>query len=754
MRRFVCSLPNPGTAGFPRELFSNDEAQIDAFAKAQDGFGKGIYDCIGLFPANASKRNKQTVAALPILIADLDLKNIDHSTEEVLQVLDNMLVPPTEVRDSGNGLHAIWRLKEPLTSDDDMARGERAMKRLAELLAGDSLPTHRAALLRRPGTTNTKGGHSKACHVLAEHSDAARIYDITEIEEMLDLYNRPLLNLKQTEKALTPGGNGASQDKYEGPIDVDARLAAMTYKGPGRSCVHYTQLDVTAALTGRGQPIQETVERVLTATKAAVENDRNPECRNWDWKKERHDIEKQCYDLVNKAMEKTGEDLSHTLPDELADKWQEILAAGGRPMVCPGNGGAYHIRKYDWKENVSNESAPSAAPQPAASPKLKRKLTLDTFVPFDPKDLPPRRWLYGRHYQRGVVSVTAARGGTGKSTKKTAEAIAMAISRNLLGVQPEERCRVWLHNGEDSLVELKRKVAAVCQHYDVPMEDLVGWLYLTSGDEFPLKVARGYQELKIESELVEQITGVIDERAIDVFMADPLITLHGVNESDNGKMDQVMRVFTSIAAGCDCSVDLSHHMRKLGSGINEATADDARGASAIHDAVRYLEVLNVMPSTDALHLGIDDYERLSYFRSDQGKANTAPPPKKANWFKIENIEIANGDQVGVVVPWERPEQESRDAEIAAEAMFLRLLDKLRSQDRYVSPHVSGSYAPKVFSEQPEAKRARIGKRALGAAMERLFASGIIEVEDIGKPSRPVRRIKRASPPIVPKEGDE
>jgi hypothetical protein len=38
---------------------------------------------------------------------------------------------------------------------------------------------------------------------------------------------------------------------------------------------------------------------------------------------------------------------------------------------------------------------------------------LQPFVRFDPALLPPRQWLYSRHYQRRTVSATIAPGGFG-----------------------------------------------------------------------------------------------------------------------------------------------------------------------------------------------------------------------------------------------------------------------------------------------------------------------------------------------------
>ena len=68
------------------------------------------------------------------------------------------------------------------------------------------------------------------------------------------------------------------------------------------------------------------------------------------------------------------------------------------------------------------------------------------------------------------------------------EAVALATCRNLLGEQPEERCRVWLHNGEDSIEELYRRIVAICEYYEIPQQELEGWLFVTSGTEMGLKI--------------------------------------------------------------------------------------------------------------------------------------------------------------------------------------------------------------------------------------------------------------------------
>ena len=218
---------------------------------------------------------------------------------------------------------------------------------------------------------------------------------------------------------------------------------------------------------------------------------------------------------------------------------------------------------------------------------------------------------------------------------------------------------MWLHNGEDGQEELTRRICAICEYYKIPQEELDGWLAVTSGADMPLKVANGFSDLKIDASLVEEMTATVLEGEIDVVLLDPLVTLHSINESDNGKMDAVIRIFGRMADVCGCAVDLSHHTRKGPAGSSgDHTSDDARGASAIRDAVRMMRVLNIMSKEDASSLGLDEFARLSYFRVDRGKANTVPPAKSATWRKFESVHLANDDDVGVVAPWDHPDAEA------------------------------------------------------------------------------------------------
>ena len=436
-------------------------------------------------------------------------------------------------------------------------------------------------------------------------------------------------------------------------------------------------------------------------------------------------------------------DIPAWLNTDFHEGWLRVHERGARPQLTRNPSGWYvravpHQYAKDSAADDNGATAEQAKSSTDASssnprPKGKLVLKLQPFKSFDVAALPPRAWLYGKHYQRRTVSLTAGPGGMGKSSLDMVEAIAMATCRNLLGEQPEERLRVWYHNGEDPLDEIKRRIAAICQHYKIQQSELEGWLFVTSGNEFPLRVAKGYSDLKIDHELVQQISAAVAENKIDLAIFDPLVTLHNVSELDTGKMDSVVRLFAAIGDENDASIELAHHVRKPAAGSNgDYDVHDIRGVGAITDATRAARVLNRMSEKDAETAGCDEIERLSRFRVDRAKANYSPP-QAATWRQFINIELANGDEVGVVAPWSFPGQDGpsearTQADRRDEELYLNLLGRLTLSGVRVTLGPSANGAPTVFARQPEARAAKVSKRAFAEAQDRLLAAARICVE--------------------------
>jgi hypothetical protein len=300
----------------------------------------------------------------------------------------------------------------------------------------------------------------------------------------------------------------------------------------------------------------------------------------------------------------------------------------------------------------------------------------------DPKTIPTRQWLYKPHYVRQIVSATVSTGGIGKSTLVIAEALAMASGKALHGTTPRGKLKVWYWNGEDPTLELERRVAATMKHYGLSVADAAGGLFVDSGRETPIAIAaddgRG---IKVNDQLIREMTQTIATNKIDVAIIDPFISSHRVRENDNVGIERVVKSLAGVAEATNCSIMVVHHTRKTGDAL---TVDDARGASALVDAVRTARVLNTMSEHDADLANIDEAERRLHFRSDNGKTNLTRPAEHADWFKLESVDLENdasnsieddSDKVGVATAWLFPEVEEVSATTAD---VVRAQDKIRS----------------------------------------------------------------------------
>ncbi|WP_238179394.1 AAA family ATPase, partial [Methylobacterium dankookense] len=383
-----------------------------------------------------------------------------------------------------------------------------------------------------------------------------------------------------------------------------------------------------------------------------------------------------------KPSRATVEDLLRHIPNDCTyDEWVQVgfalydgLGPEGKDVweawsaQSPKNEAAFTAKKWDsfskpggitvgtlfWlaRRNGWGPAEGDKAEAPPAS------ISAEPFAWCDPRTIPLREWLLGRHYIKRFVSVTVAPGGVGKSSLAIAEALAMTSGRDLLGEQPASLLKVWYWNGEDPLDELQRRVMATAMHYDLGREDVEGRLFLNSGRQTEIVIAEQTRNgITIAVPVVEAVKRTIVENGIDVVIIDPFVSSHRVSENDNNAIDRVAKAWGKVAEETNCAVELVHHARKTGG--NEVQMEDARGAVALISASRTGRILNAMTREEAERAGVE--RRRLHFRVDNGKANLAPPPEGSDWFKLASVPLGNGplgtdgDSIGVVTRWKWPD---------------------------------------------------------------------------------------------------
>ena len=315
---------------------------------------------------------------------------------------------------------------------------------------------------------------------------------------------------------------------------------------------------------------------------------------------------------------------------------------------------------------VNSTDVDALSAQVAAGSAVARALAAFSLTPVKtpaPGKIPPRRWLYGRSVIEGFVSVLVAPGGTGKSALIKAEALAMATGKTLFsGDEPTRPSNVWLHNAEDPQDEQLRRLAAAQAHYRITDSDIGGRLYMTSGRDLQLCLARmGRDGPEIVPGVVDALVSVMLDAKVDVLVLDPLGAIHSLPENDNSSVNVLMGALRQIADRTGTAIILVHHVGKAaGADMGAAGASAARGASAIVDGARVVRQLGRMTEKEARQFGIADDERHQFVRVENGKANLAPAAK-ARWRRLVSVKLHNGtpeypagDTVAVVEDWTPP----------------------------------------------------------------------------------------------------
>jgi hypothetical protein len=401
---------------------------------------------------------------------------------------------------------------------------------------------------------------------------------------------------------------------HAAPIDVEARLAAMSYQGAGDAAIHSTQVSVSAALLNRGHPTDEVVEILMAATRAAA----GAYGERWNWRREERAIRKACDTWLEKHPEINAEDSAHEAPKD---------------------------------EPPKDDKPPEA--------ELLWALEIEDF-----NMLGQRHWLHAGHYVAGEIVMTTSPGGYGKSSLVICNAIEMATGRGLIGPPPTAGpMTVGYWNAEDDTDEVKRRVAAVCIRHSIDPKALKGHLFVGSR----LKDGRRLASLDrngnvvFDAKLIKEISNLITKHKIEVVIFDPLVAFHGVSENDNVAMEKVIKgAFGDLATSTGCCVELVAHTRKSQqSATGELTSDDNRGAGSIVNGARSVRVLNRMSANEAEPLKITPEDRRLHLRVDRDKTNLCPPAK-AMWFHLANVTLPNGtatepgDQVQAAEPWQFP----------------------------------------------------------------------------------------------------
>jgi hypothetical protein len=417
--RCVAAIPNGG--GNCVEHFYPDTPEghqsAEAFAQQYNRDGWGVYDCVSLL--KEKRRAKDTVAEIAGLHWDIDARQVNEPKVQVIERVREKLKAfglLSRLIDSGRGVHVYSTFKEPIdigTPEADKAH--QLLRRMAAYLGADMAPTHFAALMRRVGTTNSKEGGGP-CKV---ELDTGMQCDPSDVAAFLEL----------VDGAGSLFAKNQEQNERE-PVDVEAELAAMKFEDD-EAGVNATYCRVIMSMIWKAEHPANIAKRIVDTAMRMAER----MGLQWDRSREETRVNKSilsAYRVFQAEYDATTGVIPVWLPMEFHEQWAAVLAEGGRPTMDKRRfwfvAGGKKTGANDSDVNTDRSEARADADDSPKAPFILRPIKK-----FDLAGIPPREFLFGRHYQRRTVSGTVAPGGTGKSSLVMVEAIAMATGRDLLG---------------------------------------------------------------------------------------------------------------------------------------------------------------------------------------------------------------------------------------------------------------------------------------------------------------------------------
>jgi len=355
------------------------------------------------------------------------------------------------------------------------------------------------------------------------------------------------------------------------------------------------------------------------------------------------------------------------------------------------------------------------APRPPAGSKPIELETINA-ASFARKPVPRQHWLVEDLIPEGNVTLLSGDGATGKSLLALQLAVAVATGGPWIGLKPESGRALYV-SAEDEIDELHRRLARI-----VPKLETLGQLTLVplAGKDAVLSAPSGRDGLLKPTPIYTALRHIVAKHRPDLLVLDTLADLFGGDEIKKVHARQFISMLRGLAIEFDVTVLLLSHPSQSGM----ASGDGTSGNTAWNNSVR---------------------SRL-YFERRIFKEGLKSIEDDAD-IRVLTTKKANRAAAGgkIVVRWrdggfvrENQACDSGDISHDANRVFMTLLAQFEREERFVSDRPSASYAPTVFAKHPKAQG--MNKGVLQKAMDRLFEAGKIKVEEVGPPSRRVRKI--------------
>jgi hypothetical protein len=312
-----------------------------------------------------------------------------------------------------------------------------------------------------------------------------------------------------------------------------------------------------------------------------------------------------------------------------------------------------------------------------------------------PEEKPaPRQWLHGRYLITGHMTMTAAPGGTGKSTAVMTELLEIACQQDVTGQRLWRPAKVLYINGEDPVDEIERRLYACILKHGFDRGLIAERFWYFSGRDFDgglhFVESDGY-DVQANEAAIEALETLIDDSGAEIVCIDPLSSFHGVNENSNSEVRTLMDALRGVSHRKSVSFHMVHHSVKEAIQNKTLGAEGARGASAFLDACRIVRTLRTLTKEENKRAGLPEGDK-SVVRTVIGKGNMTQAGDGTFMFRLQGVDLQNGDEtypegdnVGVIEAYDANIEADSFDDLGRQADAARVLLELADGEYRVYP---------------------------------------------------------------------
>ena len=199
---------------------------------------------------------------------------------------------------------------------------------------------------------------------------------------------------------------------------------------------------------------------------------------------------------------------------------------------------------------------------------------------------PAPAFVWDGYLPRGVVSMLAAHGGTGKSTIALMLCVATSLGRPLFGVDTVQ-CSTLFVSLEDSPSVVRHRLANICQKWDVNPASLDGKLTIVDGTDNPELFTADNRAAGVKTRTYFEMNQLVKSGEVGLVVVDNASDAYGGDEIQRRQVRAFIRSLMEVAKPVNCALLLLAHVDKTTSRASKSeNSEGYSGSTAWNNSVR------------------------------------------------------------------------------------------------------------------------------------------------------------------------